>query len=619
MLLSNSRIEKKEKIHFFEQDVLLDDHVYTGDIQVTINVDYASPGIGIALVSDEGLSLSEDGETYLFRIGHSDYSIVRRMGTKIDVLENGPVVNVKPFIEGLVLQIRKVSNRVYFYVNGKKIKDKYLPSEVNKFMVGYYSSAGNTINSIAIASGVPEGWNVNMSNTNGGYIKFAQNKFTISNCADKAEIEQQNISLTADHEEDKSYYLKYELEDDGTCNDIVPYVFLSDDDRYVDEEKNILDKNGRFIIKKDCKVNVKFTGTVGTVKNIQLTDRENDFYVGTDYNIVETNGSAIKIKTKELKRIEFAGAIHSIPVYELGYEEKYGVVRDSERVYTPEQCSVKLGPEYRYEYTIDLDSVGKNQMIIERNGTSSMKELLIVDSVTIFENVDALVDKLILYKKDGTIINAIEQNTKKQYVTAAIKSPIIVTGEDGEPFNLSSSYRYSLVDGIPNYEFTNIEREVFEPINRIKLSNKPSSKLDTIVVYGVYKNADTDRSKLMCSKDANIRDLSDYCNSYEVISESKLYRVDKDNAVIVLTEGNDHTIYSQYKEIVVDYLKEKSYAINYKHTLGCYEIDISSDENTTVYYDRASNDYSSGIVNVNDYKVLNTTIKNDSYIVLRGR
>lgn len=622
MLLSNSRIEKSDKILFYEQDILLDDHVYSGDIEVTVSLDYVTPGIGIALVSGEGVSLSEDGDTYLFRIGHSDYSIIKRSGSKTEVLENGSVVDVKPFQKNLVLKLKFVNNRAFFYVNNEFVTKRYLPTELNSFVLGYYSNAGNIINTISISSEVPEGWVVNMKHTSGGYIKFGSDKFTITNCADKAEVEQVRISLPENTESNKYYYLKYETEDVNGAHDIVPYVFQSDDNRYSNKEKNLLDKYNRFRLKRDSEVSIKFVGTVGTIKNIQVTESQDDFYVGTDYQITDIRESLIKIKTEQLEKIEFSGIIYGTPPMNLEDEEceKFGIVRDSLRVFYPQQHKIKIGQEYHYDYVVNIgSSLSGSKLIATRNDEVTTVELTIVDSLTIFENMDGIVDKLILYKKDGTTINVIEQKTKKQYVPATIKSPIIVTAENGEPLDLSSSYRIYKNGESVTYKFTNTEREIFEPANRISVEKPISSKLDTVVVYGVLHESDLYPENILFSKGENMKEIDGYCDAYEIIRESELYRVDKDSGILVLTEEDDHAIQSKYQKLVVDYLKNDSYAVNYKHELGSYEVDISTRGTTNVFYDGISSNSENGVININNYKLLNTAIKNNSYVVLRGR
>ena len=151
---------------------------------------------------------------------------------------------------------------------------------------------------------MPEGWVVNMNNTNGGYVKFSPSSFTVTNCLDKAEIEQVRIKLKANTPSNPYYYLKYSKELIDECNDFNAYIFKSDDIRYVDEDKNILDKYNRFVLKDDCEVSLKFVGTIGKIKDIQISDKRDDFYVSTDYEMTEIKESFIKIKTNDLVKIK---------------------------------------------------------------------------------------------------------------------------------------------------------------------------------------------------------------------------------------------------------------------------------------------------------------------------
>ena len=51
MFKSNSRIEYKDGIRFYEQDILYDDYVYTGSCQITLDIDYFNDGFGIVLIN----------------------------------------------------------------------------------------------------------------------------------------------------------------------------------------------------------------------------------------------------------------------------------------------------------------------------------------------------------------------------------------------------------------------------------------------------------------------------------------------------------------------------------------------------------------------------------------
>lgn len=615
MLLSNSRIDKNSDILFYEQDILLDNQVYSGNIQVTVNLDYINPGIGIALISNEGISLESDGETYLFRLGHSEYSIIRRYGIQNTILESGPVVNVKPFKENLKLILKKINNKVYFYVNDKLITQKSLTADLSTYTIGYYSNAGNIIKSISIASEIPDGWIVNMKNTNGGYIEFDTNKFRVSDCLDLAEVEQVKVSLKQ-NEQDKYYYLNFEKENINDINDFKAYVFFSDDDRYNDEEKNILDSDGKFSLKKDAEINIKFVGTKGIIKNVQITTNPNDFYVETSYDSTEIDGSYITIKTTDLEKIEWSGIIYNTPEYDLedSNNEKFGIIQDENKIYYPQFYDINK--RERYDYTIYLKSSESDTLVISNDTITKTININIISNVILFKNMDAIIDKLLLYKKDGTIENPLLQDTYKEYVPGSITSPIIVTSTTGTPLDLSASYRIINVNGRNEYVFTNIEREIFEPANKIKLTKMPSEKTDTLVVYGVHKNSDIYEDYILCSKSVSSREINSYCDSYDLLTEDKLYKIDRDLGYITLADATEIDIKTVYKKIVVDYLKKDSYAINYNHILDSFEVDISCTQNTDIYYDGITSQ--DDLYSTSRYKILNTTLKNNNYIVLKG-
>lgn len=616
MLLSNSRIDKNKNILFYEQDVLLDDHIYSGDTQITITLDYINTGIGIALISNEGVSLESDGETYLFRLGYGEYNIIRRFGIQNTILESGPVVNVKPFKENLKLTIKKINSSVYFYVDDKLITRRYLPTDLTTYTIGYYSNAGNIIKSIAVASEVPEGWTVNMKNTNGGYIKFDTNSFKVSDCLDLAEIEQVKINLKQ-NEPGKYYYLKFEKEQVNKENDFKVYVFLSNDSRYNDKEKNILDANDRFVLKDDSDVNIKFVGTKGIIKNIQITTDPNDFYVETDYNLTKIVDSHINIKISELSRIEWSGIIYNTPEYNIDElnNDKFGIIQDKNKVYYPDFYGIKKGE--RYDYNIYLNNSKNNELKISNTEINETIEIDIDNNVIIFKNIDAVIDKLLLYKKDGTIVNPLLQDTYKEYVPGSITSPIIVTSVTGSVLDLSASYRIIENNNRNEYVFTNIEREVFDPLNKIKLTKIPSEKSDTIVVYGIHKNSNIYDDKILYSKSAYSRDINLYCDSYDIITEEKLYKIDRELGYITIADATEVNIENKYKQIVIDYLKRDSYAINYNYSLDNYEVDISCSQSTNIYYDGITSQ--NDLYNTNQYKPLNISLKNNNYIVLKGR
>lgn len=615
MFLSNSRIEKNEKIIFYEQDILLDDHIYTGNVHITMTVDYITPGIGIALVSSEGLSLSDDGETYLFRVGHSDYSVTHRVGDKIDTLESGPVINIRPFKKDFKIEIKKINNRVSFYVDEKLLYRKYMPTDLHKYMIGCYSSAGNIINSINVESEIPNGWVINMNNTQGGYINFERNKFILQGCSDKGEVEQVRIPLKANTFSNPKYYLKFEKEDVDGANDIVAYVFNSDDTRIHDKEKNILHSDNSFVIQHDRDVTLKFVGTVGAINSVMITDSYDDFYVGTDYDGLDTKESFIKVKVSEIEKIEFSGILYNIPTTTAAdvNQERYGIIKDDKKFYTIDQLRVNMNQYYDYTITVN-HGAGNSKLSIKRDNLSDSFDIDISNDVYIFYNVGAKIDKLVLHTTSGKIIDTMIEKTKTQYIPASINGPIVITGETGIPLDLSSSYRIINDNGKTIYEFTNEEREVFDSNNKIKLKNRASKDIGSITVYCIKNNSDIHPENLYISRGKNIKDISDYANSYVVLEEDELYSVDKITGIITLFDNDEHL---KYKQFVVDYMKEDSYCINYKHDMGSYEVDISTNQSTKAHYDGIVDE--NNFANVDRYKLLNSSIRNNSYIVIKGR
>jgi hypothetical protein len=614
MILSNSRIKKENKITFYEQDVLLDDHIYTGDIEVTLNVDYVNSGTGIALISNEGLSLAESNELYLFKIGYSNYEIIHNHNGVSEIIKTGSALNIKPYTEKLNLKLKVVNDKAYFYINESALFQGYIIINLDSYILGYYNNTGNSINSIAISSNVPEDWSINMNNTCGGYIDFDTNKFSISGCSDIAEVEQIKIPLEK-NKENEYYYLKYDKENIDGNNDIVAYVFLSDDENDTDSAKNILSKSNKFHLTKDCAVNIKFVGTVGVIKNIQIADNQNDFFVETEYEPKILAESSMKINTSELSKIDWTGTIFNTPYYSYDSEsnEEFGFVRDAVIIYYPSNHNVLLNK--KYYYSIDLSN---NILTIKDDDQEiAILNLTIKDSITIFENVDAMIYSMCLYEKDGTTINPLIENTTKEYVPASIKSPIIVTDNFQNPLDLSSSYRIIENNGKIKYLFTNKEREIFDSSNQIRLTNVPLKSFDSVIIYGVLKDSKTYEDKILYSDEDELNGIDLYCDAYDTFNEADLFSIDKTTGVIVISNKTDTYIKNKYKEFVVDYLKKDSYSINYRHELGCYEVDISSLSDTEIHYDGA--EIVNGLSDIAQYKILDIDCKNDSYIVLKER
>src|SRR5690606_36142706 len=106
-----------------------------------------------------------------FKLGINDFTVIRKRYRKQDVVlhvssnisppqENLPLVFVK---RGRVVELRTKDRIVGHYM---------LPRSIDKFKIGFYSNAGNILHHASFVSGMPNGWVVNIKNTNGGRVFF---------------------------------------------------------------------------------------------------------------------------------------------------------------------------------------------------------------------------------------------------------------------------------------------------------------------------------------------------------------------------------------------------------------------------------------------------------------
>ena len=149
----------------------------------------------------------------------------------------------------------------------------------------------------------------------------------------------------------------------------------------------------------------------------------------------------------------------------------------------------------------------------------------------------------------------------------------------------------------------------------IKLTNTPSSKSGTIIVYGIKKESSLNMDNILKIEKEG-KDTIEYCaNYYDILFEKDLRYINKTNKEIKITDVDD------YKLIIVDYLKEDSYAINYRHDLNSYEIDISVEDGkeTNVIYNNAAEN-KNGITFINEYKYVDTkAVPSENCYIVIGR
>ena len=603
MLQPNSRIEIDNGIKFYEQDFLFDDYIYTGDLDITLNIEYASQGFGIALINSEGASLADKEEILLFKISHKIAEVIYKNKDSQKTLATFNSAYAKTHTEDLLFRLIKTSNKYELYVGSQKVCSFKAPCDIESYNISYYSNKDNIIKNINIASAIPYGWITNMQNTNGGYIEFSRDSFELKYCKYEAEIEQIDINLKPG-----KYFLKYTKSDD--C-DIKSYVFHSDDNRIIDEEKNILSlADNSFRLEHEQKVNLKFKGKKGKIKKIHITTLKDNDYVRTTPekgDKVEIDGSYIKMYLDKIKTATWKGTVNFAPGADHTFPIDYAVISDGNKNYGIYDTNIAYEVDYNYKYENGSLVITKGDRIVKTIKMSS------TGVMTIFKNVNAVITDFVVIDIEGNNTNIIVENTVKKYVPGVINSPIIVTDQNNMPYDLSSSYRIYTKNNKPYYWFTNVEREYFKPSHRIKLTNTPSHKTGTLIAYGIKADSKLDMNKLLYIEKEG-KDTIDACaNLYDVIFEKDLKYLDKVNAEIRLNDLSD------YKLIIVDYLKEDSYAINYRHEFKSYEVDISSkqEDEIKVIYDNTEQEVGD-LEFINEKQYLHTGIipANNCYIIL---
>lgn len=603
MLQPNSRINLDKGIKFYEQDILFDNYIYTGDFDIALTLNYATSGFGIGLTNSEGKSLTDKEEVLLFKLGQKCVDIIYLNQDAQKTLATFNSAYAKTYTENLSYKLQKRGAKFTLFVGEQKVCDFKAPIDFNTYNLIYYSNKENEILNINIASSIPYSWVTNMQNTNGGYIWFYRDAFEFKHCNGEAEIEQPDIFLTYG-----KYYLKYEVEGES---DIIPYIFLSQDERLFDERKNILSPiDNSFVLDNSQKISLKFEGTKGKIKNIFITTQRDNEYIRTSPDKgdkVEIGGSYIKLNLDLIQEAKWTGKIKNAPGNDHTNPSDYSILQNGVKSYGLYDLDVAQNVDYYYHY--------KNNKITIKNLKGVLLKTITTNNaiLTIFRNINAKIKDFVVIDNEGNDTNIIVENTIKKYAPGTVYSPIIVLDENEQPLDLSSSYRVYDKDGKDYYWFTNVEREYFNPAHMIRLTNQPSSKEGTIIVYGIKKESDINPEDILRIPKEGKDTIDAFANYYDILFEKDLRYINKEYREIRLTD------IESYKLIVVDYLKEDSYAINYRHEFNSYEIDISIKDNkeTRVVYNNADEN-KEGITYINEYRYVNTNVvpSENCYIVL---
>ena len=606
MLQSNSRIELSDGIRFYEQDILYDNYIYSGSCKIEMDIDYYNNGFGIVFINpNNNILMAKDTAALMFRLNHKSLEVIYKEGALQKILGTYSSTYAKTCTDNLKLILKKDKNIYSMSIGGQVVCNFTSTYNFEDFCLGYYSNKDNTINNITIATSVPYGWIVNMNQTNGGYIDFHRDGFELTQCKGPAEIEQIEVSLTRG-----DYFLKYE----AINTDIKAYVMYSDDDRTDDDKKNILKSDGSFNMKENGKVSIKFKGTHGRINNIAVTTSKFNDYVRTspDFeNVRIIDDSHIKMNLQEIKKFEFKGSVNSVPGNIHNNPKDYSIIKDNAASYGLYDLDIATNLYYTYRYEDK-----KLYIYTPNNDVDPYKSIDINGNyLYLFCNINGKLTDFIITNTDDETINITIENTIKEYVPAVIKSPIVVLDEQELPLDLSSSYRYYYKNGNKYYWFTNTEREYFKPAYSIFLEDKPLDIDGSIIVYGIKHNSKFELDKLLEIEMEGLDSLNACADIYDVIFEEELRYLNKETGEIRLEYIDD------YQYIVVDYLKDKSYCLNYRYSLNSYEVDISvkPDTKISMVYDNVG-EIISGIKFINEIRYINTKISpsQNGYITIGG-
>ena len=614
---TNGRIEQKDGMHFYENDVVMLDYIYDGDLIINIELEYNFSGFALILSSyNENLKVSDEPtQSYIFKIGSYDFAVYKKefREQKRIAFSSSHII---PDKKSHYIRFRKTGYYMYMYeiVNNQDVLIGYhnLKTTFGKFYLGLYSNKGNTITSMEILDNRPQFWFTNIQNTNGGRASFATNTFKVENAEHDIEVEQEKIFLNAG-----TYYLSYDAVPVNDNLDEKAFVFDSREDKIHAPEKTFLEpidvhlpsmseyaKNYKLKVPEDMNVNILFQVNSGQIKNIAIKDDYRESYISTDEHGTTKDGSYILVHLDGLIKVEWSGTIEMIPEYLLTEAPPYSVYEYSLFKYTIEMAGIKVGTYYNYTFTYDsglwqmkiTDETNNNIFYCEYFPSSD-------NLLTVFKNIYGFIDRFIITYENGTEIDVLHQRTMKKYVPISIKSPILVTDGEGNPFDLSASFRKTDND---KYVFTNWEREIFGPVSKLLLNSKVNGNTN-IILYGLYE--ETDFEKLYNVKDNTmITSIEKITTKYDSIT-ADFYEIIDDQMLVLAQEIQD----KEYAGYIVDYLKADSYAINVTEDKTQYEVDISSYQDVIyLMYDMTENGQ------IREYKSIDRFLpQDDRYIILR--
>lgn len=610
ILQDNGRIENINGLHFYEQDIVMLDYVYTGDIKIKTRIDFRTPGFGIVFADYKSEDMSTSNNSYLIRLGNLEWSLAQvKAETQMKIssgshpiksdIQNENIHNITFARSGKRLKLYLVDTE-----QEEEIATITIPEVFTKYRIGFYSNAENTILTSDILELRPQFWFTNVENSNGGRISFKRDVILFEHGDKTMEVEQQKIKLAAGR-----YWLDFDVDALNSVKDISYYIFPTETESLeIDPaKKNILAKDNSFTLDKDTEINLLFQCKSGQISNICIKDAPYESYVSTSGDSAETkSGSKVIVHLENITKIVWNGQIDAVPGYDASQKPPYHIISYNDNEFTYSDLSLLLEKEYNFSFYKDNEKW--NLKIEKDNAIVHYEEFEVNDEIKTMEffyNISGYAKNIVVTLLDGTEINILLQKTYKKYIPIEIESPIIVIDENEEPFDLSSDYRYNVKTG--KYIFTNWSREYFEGNSQtLYLENKVLSSSDSLYLYGIKDAIDVEKLYDITS-DSFINDISQCSKRYDVIA-AEYYAVS--DISIDLSEA---LMDMGYKYFIIDYLKQDSYAINItKDNYGnnIYEVDIATDQNKFItLYDMNKDGQ------ISHYKIIDNMVPNDDYFV----
>ena len=157
MLQPNSRISMESGIKFYEQDILYDDYIYSGDFDIALNLEYCTPGFALGLTNSEGSSLADKEQILLFKIGQKDVDIIFSNKDSQKTLATYNSAFAKTYTENLKYTLQKRNATFTLYIGEQKVCTFKAPVDFDTYNIIYYSNKDNTIKNINVAASIPYG------------------------------------------------------------------------------------------------------------------------------------------------------------------------------------------------------------------------------------------------------------------------------------------------------------------------------------------------------------------------------------------------------------------------------------------------------------------------------